>query len=441
MAAPAKHLTDPPPDGHGLPKGAPRAAKVRSIRTIIEQARLTAEENVRKRRRLNDQYGDSIDPDQFEVLALLAYVNSDTNTWLPNTHQTVKSWILRQYKDQKEKVKQRIQSAKSRIHISCDLWTSPNALAILGVVAHYVTEDGKLEHHTLGLKDIDGEHDGSHLAAAIVEVIDDWGFASKLGYFMMDNAGNNDTMMTCLSLALLRQYDIRYDPTSHRLRCQGHILNLAAKAFLFVTDKETIERGETGLYNVTLTQIEAWRRKGPLGKLHNFVVYIQQSVQRCQKFMAISQNRKLVRDNDTRWNSWYSMLRAGLHLRDAIENYFKKWGEANCAGDELSTEDWATAEKIMSFLEKLKMTTKALESSFATLDNVLMWRLLCSTLPTNGITYMRIGRGSGWHHQRSWWRRFGMNISLWSHFHYLSRNRRLRMSLCDGGTSIYNQHP
>jgi len=225
-AAPAKHLTEPPPDGHGLPKGAPRSAKIRTIRTILEQARLTAEENVRKRRRLNDQYGDSIDPDQLEVLyvrfitacslpfrlvecpefrALLSYVNADVDTWLPDTHQTVKKWILRQYDDQKEKVKQRIQSAKSRIHISCDLWTSPNSLAILGVVAHYVTEDGKLEHHTLALKDIDGEHDGSHLAAAIMEVVEDWGFASKLGYFVMDNASNNDTMMKSLSLG-------RYQP-------------------------------------------------------------------------------------------------------------------------------------------------------------------------------------------------------------------------------------
>ncbi|CEJ92863.1 Putative Transposase-like protein [[Torrubiella] hemipterigena] len=328
-AAPAKHLTDPPPDGHGLPKGALRTAKVRSIRTIIEQARVTAEESARKRRRLNDQYGDSIEPDQLEVLyvrfvtacslpfrlvecpefrALLAYINSDIDTWLPNTHQTIKRWILRQYEDQKEKVKQRIQSAKSRIHISCDLWTSPNSLAILGVVAHYVTEDCQLEHHTLALKDIDGDHDGSHLAVAIMDVIDDWGFASKLGYFVMDNAGNNDTMIKCLSLALLRQYDIRYDPIAHRLRCQGHIINLAAKSFLFVTDKEKIERDDS----------------------------------------------------------------AALHLRDAIENYFKKWGEVNCAGDELSAEDWATVEKIMSFLEKLKMTTKALESSFATLDNVLL---------------------------------------------------------------------
>jgi hypothetical protein len=220
-AAPAKHLTDPPPDGHGLPRGAPRTTKVTTIRTILERARAVAEENPHKRRRLNDQPGDSINPDQLEVLyvrfitacslpfrlvecpefrALLAYINKDVDTWLPDTHETIRKWIMRQYEDQKEKVKQRIQSAKSRIHISCDLWTSPNSLAILGIVAHYVTEDGQLEHHVLALKDIDSEHDGSHLAVAVLNVIDEWGFASKLGYFVMDNAGNNDTMMRSLSL-------------------------------------------------------------------------------------------------------------------------------------------------------------------------------------------------------------------------------------------------
>lgn len=38
--------------------------------------------------------------------------------------------------------------------------------------------------------------------------------------------------------------------------------------------------------------------------------------------------------------------------------------EVDCAGDELSPEDWNILEKIKSFLEKLKMTAKALESSF-----------------------------------------------------------------------------
>jgi hypothetical protein len=57
----------------------------------------------------------------------------------------------------------------------------------------------------------------------------------------MDNAANNDTMMASLSLDLLRRFDIHYDPKVHRLRCQGHVIDLAAKAFLFVTDNETLE--------------------------------------------------------------------------------------------------------------------------------------------------------------------------------------------------------
>ena len=66
------------------------------------------------------------------------------------------------------------------------------------------------------------------------------------------------------------------------------------------------------------------------------------------------------------------MLRAALNLRDAVDDYFNKWVEADYAADKLSLEDWAILEKIKSFLEKLKMTTKALESSFSTLDNVLL---------------------------------------------------------------------
>lgn len=198
---------------------------------------------------------------------------------------------------------------------------------------------------------------------------------------------------------------------------------------------------------MTLKEIEAWRAKGSLGKLHNFVVFIQRSVQRSQKFMAISHNRKLARDNNTRWSSWYIMIQTALNLRAAIDGYFNKWPEADCAEDELTSEDWIILEKIKSFLEKLKMATKALESSFATLDNALLamdfilaqfeagkeahkddrimapmynsgwakldkyYRLLTNrqlilqqlffTLPINGTTYKRIGRKNGSNRLRS----------------------------------------
>jgi hypothetical protein len=70
----------------------------------------------------------------------------------------------------------------------------------------------QLQHCVLALKEIDGEHDGKSLAIVLLQVIDNWGFASKLGYFMMDNAGNNDTMIKSLAIG---KYYIRINDISH----------------------------------------------------------------------------------------------------------------------------------------------------------------------------------------------------------------------------------
>jgi hypothetical protein len=39
-----------------------------------------------------------------------------------------------------------------------------------------------------------------------MQVINDYGIASKVGYFMMDNADNNDTMMEALSIRTYNQF-------------------------------------------------------------------------------------------------------------------------------------------------------------------------------------------------------------------------------------------
>jgi hypothetical protein len=87
---------------------------------------------------------------------------------------------MRQFKIQNENIKQIMQSARSKVYISCDIWTSTNSLAILRVVTHFVTEDGRLQRCALALKDITEKHNGENLARAIVEVPEEWGFASKL---------------------------------------------------------------------------------------------------------------------------------------------------------------------------------------------------------------------------------------------------------------------
>jgi len=63
--------------------------------------------------------------------------------------------------------------------------------------------------------------------------------------------------MAALSLALKRDFRLQYEPIHHRIRCQGHVINLAVKSFLFVTDKEALDKDEeTNIYNVSLKEIE-----------------------------------------------------------------------------------------------------------------------------------------------------------------------------------------
>ena len=83
-----------------------------------------------------------------------------------------------------------------------DLWSSPNHHSILGVTAVYVDEDGTLEKCVLAIKTVIGGHDGINQSTYVMDVIRDWGIASKLGYMNMDNATNNDVTIKQIALSM-----------------------------------------------------------------------------------------------------------------------------------------------------------------------------------------------------------------------------------------------
>jgi hypothetical protein len=88
---------------------------------------------------------------------------------------------------------------------------------------------------------------------------------------------------------------------------------LAAQAFLFSSDEDTLSSlNNTASYISTEWEMDNWRQKGPLGKLHNIAVHIQPSPQRRLAFQKLSQDRILISDNKTRWNSWYAMIGCAL---------------------------------------------------------------------------------------------------------------------------------
>jgi len=75
--------------------------------------------------------------------------------------------------------------------------------------------------------------------------------------------------------------------------------------------------------------LETWRRKGPLGKLHNIIVWISHSPQRRDRFaervkqsLGPSTNAlSLINRNSTRWGGDYDSLKRALELRDPLEEF------------------------------------------------------------------------------------------------------------------------
>ena len=63
--------------------------------------------------------------------------------------------------------------------------------------------------------------------------------------------------MALLSLTLQRDFRLNYDPIYYYIRYQGYIINLAIKSFLFIINKETLDKDkETSVYTVTIAQIK-----------------------------------------------------------------------------------------------------------------------------------------------------------------------------------------
>jgi len=68
-----------------------------------------------------------------------------------------------------------------------------------GIVAHFVTCQGASKTILLALPEQEDDHTGDSIAQAVIAVIEEFQIANRLGYFVLDNAGNNDTCMRQLA--------------------------------------------------------------------------------------------------------------------------------------------------------------------------------------------------------------------------------------------------
>jgi len=115
------------------------------------------------------------------------------------TGNTIRKWILDLYETKKAILKAKLHDeAIGQIHISFDLWTSLNGLALMAVVAHFTDKDYRVQTRLLALRRLYGEHSGENQAELLADVLKDYELTDKIGYFVTDNALNNNTAVDIL---------------------------------------------------------------------------------------------------------------------------------------------------------------------------------------------------------------------------------------------------
>ena len=138
-------------------------------------------------------------------------------TAIPSTLQksrsTIRSWIIEGYVNAQAVIKQGLSEARI-VHFTFDLWTSPNHRVFLGVVGHWIAAygHGKLQSTLLGLRRFHGSYTGVNQAEHFWKVVKQYELETKIGYFTLDNATNNDT--TLIQIAVyLEKIGIEFKPT------------------------------------------------------------------------------------------------------------------------------------------------------------------------------------------------------------------------------------
>jgi hypothetical protein len=305
-------------------------------------------------------------------------LNPEVGAELYSAHAQVSDGIGKSYLHLKDIVQRKLQSSLSKIHISLDIWTSPNRLLFLAVCAHFVEpESKKLAKALLQLRSVPS-HSAKDQLDALREILEGYQIAQNLGVIIGDNVSANDKLARLISKFLLDEKKIRWNPVHNCIRCSGHIINLAVQAFLTeapvvdgLDDLEELEELESDLESLESLDESPQRpqKLQCLAKLHKIVVHIRSSPGRSQNFKELA-DRLIPLDNATRWNSWYQMLTVALDKKAEIDTYTKNW-YSDLEASYLNPLEWERLAVVMTFLRPFYRATLETEGDHATIDRIL----------------------------------------------------------------------
>lgn len=225
---------------------------------------------------------------------LISFLNHSIGDLLPKAASTIRAMVKEEYDKQKQVVVDDLSGAQSKIHVSFDLWTSPNYYAIISVYGHFIDRRGRRSSRLLAFRRLHGSHGGENQASALLDVIDEYGLRYKVGYFMCDNAKSNDKAVSAVLRQLFPGMQQR-QILARRLRCLGHITNLAARAMILGKNAgKALDRVNGQVRKGAFEAVDQfWRGRGAVGRLHNLIRYIRWNPQRREAFANCKEGGEL----------------------------------------------------------------------------------------------------------------------------------------------------
>jgi hypothetical protein len=209
---------------------------------------------------------------------LIQYICLALSRFLVKSANTIRDWIMKEFKRQKIEIRRQIRQARSQVHISFDCWTSGNSLLFVAIVAHFLDANLVNQSVLIALKRLRYSHSAENIAQVIIPVLKEMLDPEQLGHFIADNENTNDAVIR-LILAELRPTVL---PQSYRVRCLGHIINLAAKAHSVQNDIDCFEDDFE-----SQSPQELWEHRRDFDrKIHTLVGFIRFNSQRREKFEA-----------------------------------------------------------------------------------------------------------------------------------------------------------
>src|ERR1700709_2342427 len=95
---------------------------------------------------------------------LLETIQPSLSRYIPIKADTLTTWIRDEFQVNKRKIKLLLKKALGKIHLSFDIWTSPNCKPILAVNSHFLSRNLELKYEVLSalldMVELQGVYDG-----------------------------------------------------------------------------------------------------------------------------------------------------------------------------------------------------------------------------------------------------------------------------------------